>query len=106
MDDRITEPEEPQLQLSGKGWQLWGGDFKEPVPFTVAEVYQQLLDSLGAEKAQHVLDMTRKKCGELRLASKNAKGKAQKEIEEAWSNLRDELDAAIKIKTERGIVMI
>lgn len=96
-------PDEPQIQLSGEGWRIWGGEIEEPKAFTVAELYLAMLKEGTPEEAQKVLDMTRERCGELRLAAKRAKGKTAKEIEGHWERLRDELTEAQKIKIEKGL---
>lgn len=106
-DQEVAEgrlkPDEPQLQLTGEGWRIWGGDIEEPVSKTVAEAYLGVLEHGSVEQAQGVLDMTRQRCGELRLASKRARGKDAKEIEGHWEKLRAELTEAQKIKIERGL---
>jgi hypothetical protein len=97
------KPDDPQMQLTGEGWRIWGGDIDEPVSKTVAEVYLGVLEHGTIEQAQEVLDMTRKRCGELRLAAKNRKGKEAKELEDHWDKLHKELGNAVRIKIEKGL---
>ncbi len=102
----LRKPDIPQLQLTGEGWRIWGGDVEEPADKTVAEAYLGVLKHGSVEQAQGVLDMTRERCGELRLAAKSARGKDKKKVEDCYASLRKELDEAIEIKIEKGIVTI
>ena len=99
----LRKPDEAQIQLTGEGWRIWGGEIEEPKPMTVCELYTGMLKEGSPEQAQKILDMTRERCKELRMASLNARGKAKQELEGHLDKLRGQLNDAIEIKKERGI---
>lgn len=83
-------PSQPELRLTRDGWEVRGGDLKEPLPVHPDMAYEMS----GFD--QRVLDETRRLCGELRFPAKK-----NRVIREQLDDLRAGLRRAAAIKAAR-----
>lgn len=90
----LGEREHPaltELRLTRDGWEMRGGELKEPIPVHVDMAYEVS----GFD--QRVLDETRKLCGELRFPAKK-----NRVIREQLEDLRAGLTRARTMKANRA----
>lgn len=83
-------PTSPELRLTQDGWEVRGGDLKEPLPVHADIAYEMS----GFD--QRVLDETRKLCGELRFPAKK-----NRVIRQQLGDLRSGLARARALKAAR-----
>jgi hypothetical protein len=84
-------PAQPELRLTRDGWEVRGGDLKEPLPVHADMAYEMS----GFD--QRVLDETRRLCGELRFPAKRSHV-----IRQQLADLRAGLERARAVKAARA----